>query len=193
MRASSTGGFGVLWMEAIGPFGKDIVDEIVATWFGSVTVPVTKSDGRRVGQPCYFFDRTECFDHPQLNALVAAHEGNARLLINPQAHRADQFRKSALVAAFAPGVVDPPHEVAKGDAFTLEDYVGPRAPTPQNDRPRRALLGKKYGLAVPVALRMHRMTIAKLIPVDELAARLSNAASSASAKRTRPNNTNEAD
>lgn len=173
VRATGTGGFGVLWVEAIGTFGADIVDEIVATFLGRVLVAASSVGGQRVQKPCYFYDKAECFEHPDLNAVVAAHGGGARLLVNPKAYRVDEFRQSALVAEFAPGVVvDPMRDVANGTAFTLEDYRGLRAPTAQNDRPRRAFLAEKHGFDLVLPLRMHKMTVAKVIGFDELAQRL---------------------
>jgi Archaeal holliday junction resolvase (hjc) len=175
LRATGACGFGVLWVEAIGEFGEPIADEVVATFLGHVGIRTARSSGGIYEKPCYFFDKAECFAHPQLDGVVAAHNGDARLLINPKALRAAEFRRSKLVAAFAPGVVDPPAEVAAGTAYTLEDYVGPRDPTQQNDRPRRAFLEQKYGVSLALPLQWRQVTIGRSVPMEELARRLAAA------------------
>lgn len=163
IRSTSVEGFGVVWIELQGQFADPIAAEIKATFLGHVGIAV-RGGGKTVEKPCYYFDHASCFRRTNINAVIVFSGDGLQVLFNEHAHRAAEFRTTPLILELEPGLIVPSEEVAAGEAFTLEDFDGDRM-TDIADRKRRALLEKKYGLLIPVALRWNNVTVGVRVPL----------------------------
>ena len=156
----------LIWLEAVGPFRESIAQQIEATFYGRVSVPVNWSASGTVETKhkyCYFFDHAACFSMGSVDAILVGYDGKTRMLLNPRDEaRALATRETHLAQILNGGgaFVSPFDEEKAGAAFLAHDFPGDR----RDDRALEDFMERKYSVRPFLALRMNMMTAGAVIP-----------------------------
>jgi hypothetical protein len=151
-----TGTFHVLWLHSWGRDAELLRDRFSATLFGSTNlIDLGPTRDTRTG---FFFHFNDFFRFRDiLDGAIISVETGCQLCINSLSPRADEFRKSGFVTAFAKGLCDPKVLEERGEAYIVDCDLDRR-----NTHDVLKYVRKKYGKErlLDLNLTMHSGTMA---------------------------------
>lgn len=132
----------ILWFSCLGHDADLVLSQAEYTLYGERTVVPfpTQRGGPLPARPAFFFEQSEFYRLPELDAVVLSGRSDGRLCLNPFSPHLTNVRDTLLARSFGRGVVDPRALEAAGQACIVDGDVDRRSqPAVQ------AYLAKKYG------------------------------------------------
>ena len=151
--------FRVLWLHSWGRDRKLLRDRFHATLYGTTSIVDLNGSASRTG---FFVDFNDFYRYRDvLEGAVLTTESEAQLCINSLSDRAEVFRGSGFVAAFAKGLCDPGDLERRGEAYVADCDL---------DRRKRNevmnYIRKKYGRDRLMDIDLQYHSAAMTVPVD---------------------------